>query len=230
VLVADSQRLFAESVGVALRGTGSYDVVKNHPTSGDATLTAILTERPDVSLIDFWLSGMDAAAVTRAVLARLPRQKILVLSWLHGPGQIQAAMESGAVGFLPKSLPLGQVIDAINRAHTGESPVFGRELGRLVTALEDRGDRAAEMSGRLSTLTTRELEILRLLNDGRTLKEIAQNLEIAVGTVKNHVHKILTKTGSRSQAEALAVARKLKVIVDTQLPPHPPHSGPHWVG
>lgn len=229
VVVADAQRLFGEALAAALHAEAGFQVPVGCPTTGSDTIDLIERVRPDVSLVDFWLPDMDGAAVVRAVQARSPGARVLVLSWFHGPGQINAAMEAGAAGFLPKGLSLVQVIDAVHRAAATEGRVYARELAELVRQIEGKADEAQAVADRFATLTARELDILRFLNEGLSMTEVGEQLGIKAGTVKNHLHKILAKTKSGSRAEALAAARRLKLLKDMHLPPHPPHAGPHWI-
>lgn len=230
MVVADAQRLVAEALATALSAEAGFEVPAVCPTTASDALELIERVRPDVSLVDFWLPDMDGAALTRTLLARSPGERVLVLSWLHGPGHINAAMGAGARGFLPKSVSLDQVIHAVRHAVTTDQPVYQKELAELIRAIEEKGDRATEMGDRLASLTGRELDILRLLNDGLGVSEVAAELGIRTGTVKNHLHKILSKTKTSSRSEVLAAARRLKFLKDTTSPPHPPHPGPHWYG
>lgn len=227
VLVADGQRMFAEAVAIALRSHPGLHVLSEHPTTGTAALEVAMRDEPDVLLLDYWLLGMNGPACTRAVHERCPDAKVLLLSWLHGPQHVQEALAAGAVGFLPKSLTFDQLVEAIRRACSGEPLVFAEQLARLVDDIERRARESEERAKRLATLSTRELEVLDLLGKGLSPKEIALNLDISVGTVKNHIHSILTKTGGRTQLEAILVARYHRVIGDLRPPPSP-RPGPYF--
>ena len=230
VLIGDAQLLFAEALVHALGGLSHLDVIEHCPTTGTDAVRSVVQHRPDVAILDYWFPDMDGAAVVRAIRRQSPGVKVLILSWLHGTAQVNAALIAGAAGYLPKNLRLRQLADAVQRAADGESPVYAREVARLVTEISRKAELAEDIAARLASLTTREIEILRLLNDGLSVKQAAQELGITVGTVKNHLHKMLGKTNTSSQAEILAMARRGKVLIDASLPPHSPHSGPHWVG
>lgn len=221
VLVADGQKLFAQAVGIALRTYPELEVLPEHPTTGTAALEVATREEPDMLLLDYWLPGMDGPACTRAVRERTPGAKVLLLSWLHGPQHVQEALAAGAVGFLPKSLTFDQLVEAIRRACAGEALVFGEQLARLVEDIERRAEESEERVKRLATLSGRELEVLDRLGKGLSPKEIAVDLEISIGTVKNHIHSILVKTGGRTQLEAILVARYHRIIGDIRPPPSP---------
>ena len=229
LLVADSQRLFAESLAIALR-MSSFEVVDEHPTSGFEAGELVVRQQPDVALIDHWMTDMNGPAITRTIRSWAPRTKVILLSWFHNASQIEDAILAGVDGYLPKSLRFTQLVEAIHRTWNGESPVYAQELHRLVGDITQRGTQAEVAGRQMFSLTPREVQILHLLNQGLAAKQVAQQLTITVGTVKNHIHKILAKTETSTQAEAIAMARRARLVRDDQLPPHPPHQGPHWVG
>lgn len=212
VLVCDAQRLVAESLAGVLASGGEFLVHERFPDTGVGTVAAVEDLRPGVVVVDHWLSGMSAPAVIRAVAARSPSTKIVVLSWFHGPEHIREALAAGAAAFLPKSVGVDRVDEAIRRAHAGESPVFKEELESLVGTIESRAAHGEVMAERLASLTVRELEILRLLGAGLDARDIASRLYISLGTVRNHIQRLLTKTGTQSQVRLLAVARDHGVI------------------
>ncbi|MGH2670892.1 MAG: response regulator [bacterium] len=212
VIVADAQHLFAEALGVALGRYPELEIHNHSPATGLEVIEVATTLDPDVVLLDFWMVGMEGPPTTRLLGKRAPRSKVLLLSWLHGPQQVEEALEAGAVGFLPKSLTLDQVAGAIRRAHAGESPVYSSELEELVRTIEAREHEVARISQRLLTLTPREIQILTMLSFGEPFDDVADKLSISPGTLRTHVHNILKKTGARSQIEAIAMARHYGLI------------------
>lgn len=124
VLIVDSQLLLADALVRVLSQAPGFTVFSDTPTNGPDAVKAVVAHRPDVALIDYWLEGMDAWAPAQALLSRLPHLKIIHLSWFHGPTQVEDSLASGAVGFLPKKLPVAKIEEAIRRAHGGENPVF----------------------------------------------------------------------------------------------------------
>lgn len=212
VLVTDAQRLFADALGSALGQCEGLRVLEHRPTDAVEAIAVVTREHPDVALIDYWLPDMEGPVSTASVLARRPDTKVLVLSWFHGPQQITAALEAGAVGFLPKSLTVAVVAEGVRRAVAGECPVFGEQLGRLAETITARNSSVDQWARRYATLTARELEVLRLLAAGLPADDIADRLEIAETTTRTHIHKILAKTEAHSQLEAVAMARDLGLV------------------
>lgn len=228
VLVADTQALFAEAVGTALDQEPDIEVIRQYPTRGRDALETIEGDQPDVVVYDNWMLEVDGPTATRALASSAPRTKVLVLSWYHGPRHIQAALNGGAAGFLPKSLALEQLIEAVRRAAGGDPLVFGEELARLMESIDERIDNVYEVRKRFASLTPRELQVLRALARPAPTAEVAQSLGISAGTLKNHLHHIMAKTSTTTQLEVIGLARELKLVDDQHdLPaPEPGHHVP----
>lgn len=220
VLVADTQQLFAEGLGMALAVAGrpSLHVVDDYPTTGVGTLAAVGRHHPDVVLFDYWMVGMNGPAATRAILASAPATKVLLLSWCHSAPHIREAVAAGATGFLPKSLRVEQVVYAIQQAQAGDPLVYGDQLMRLVDDIESRADDAEDRWQKLSGLTPRQIEILGLMGQGVPTKQMARQLGITVGTLKNHISAMLLRTGAASQLALVNMARLSGMLRDVGPP------------
>jgi len=205
VLVADAQRLFSGALALALGLKPDLAVLDERPISGPAAVEAVRVWTPDVVLMDNWIDGAEAV---KQIVATAPASKVLLLSWIKAPDQVREAIDAGAVGFLPKSLTIDRVAEAIRLAHAGQTLVYADELKRLMENINERDKEADEFSARIETLSARELQILLLLSQGKLIQEVAKELDVVPGTVTAHINQILKKTGARSQAEALAMARQ----------------------
>lgn len=213
VLVADAQRLFAECLGVMLGREAGLRIAPCHPATGPEVVEAAARHRPGVVVVDYWVPGPhDGPSLIRELAGSEPPLRVLALSWIHAPEHVQSALEAGAAGFLPKSVSLAQVVEGIRRCAAGEPLVYGEQLATLVDDLARRGEEAEERWRRLQTLTAREVEILRLLADGRPGAEVAAELHIALGSLKTRVHRILRKLGVKSQLEAVTMARRERLL------------------
>ncbi|MGH2772236.1 MAG: LuxR C-terminal-related transcriptional regulator [Actinomycetota bacterium] len=207
LLIAHSRRLLADSLGRALRELADLKLLTEHPVSGKQTVDLVELYLPDVLLVDYWLHGMQGPAVVQAVRKLAPGCKVIVLSWFHGAPEIENCFSAGAVGFLPESLTVDQVGDAVRRAQEGESPVYPEELKEMAAKIAGRTRQSDKIWERLRTLTRRELEILGLLSLGHSLQAIAEDLFISPKTARNHVDNMLAKTQTHTQAEMLSLAR-----------------------
>lgn len=213
ILVADAHRLMADALAKILNLEQDFDVCDDVPGSGQELLEAAGRVMPHVVVLDYWLPGMEAAAATRMLLSRSPMSKVLLLAWLSAPDQIRSGLEAGAVGFLSKSITVDQLAQAIRRADAGESPVFEKQLDQMITSMTERARKDDKVWERLVLLTGREIEILKLLDRGRLIEQIAKDLDIKPSTVRNHIHNILEKTHTQTHLQALAMARHHGLIV-----------------
>lgn len=211
-LVADAQLLFAEALARVLALYPGLSPLESYPNSGLQTLKIVSSKKPDVVLLDFWMPDMEGPSVVRQIVGQDPGARVLLLSWFHGPREIEKALDAGAVGFLPKSLSVGKVAEGVKRAFSGESPVFLSELENLSRTIGKRDDRTDFLSDRLASLSSREMEIVVNLGMDLSVKQIAEALFISPATVKNHIHNIITKVGTTSSKEVVAMARTCGLI------------------
>jgi DNA-binding NarL/FixJ family response regulator len=186
-----------EVIGDADGGTHALDLLARLDTEG---------RRPDVILMDLQMEPLDGIESTRQVRARYDDVEIVALTSFDEEERVHAALEAGASGYLLKDADADEVAGAVRAAHRGElqlDPVIAR---RLMSSL-----RAAPRHDLTEELTSRELEVLRLVGAGRANKEIAAELLISERTARTHVSNILGKLGlsSRTQAALWAVREGL---------------------
>ncbi len=212
VLVADPQSLFADALGIALQRYPSLQVLDERPESGADLIRTVGRHHPEVVVTSYWLRDMEGPAVVRAVLARAPGTKVIQLSWVYSPPPVRRSLNAGAVGFLPKTITVEKLVEGILRAKAGESLIFADEVDTLLESDAD-GDSNLDVRARLAALTPRELDVLRLLATGLKVQDIARRLDITTGTVRTHVHRVLSKLGASSQLEAVAIARDQGVVM-----------------
>lgn len=218
VLVVDGQALFAGALAGVLEDRFGFDVIDERPETAAEAIDAARRHRPDVVLLDAWLPDMQGPAATRVLKDRLPDCKVLMLAGFYSPQQIDDALGAGVVGYLPKSIAVDELADAIRQANAGTYPVDPEQLATLRRTLRHRSAVASEHAERLASLTQRELEVLRLLNQGRSTKEIAEHLWVSAKTAGNHIQRIFDKTNTSSRGEVLAIARETGFL-------HPPPLG-----
>jgi DNA-binding NarL/FixJ family response regulator len=202
VMLVDDHALVRAAVRQALAAP-DLELVGEAASAEDALLAAP-TLRPDVLLLDIDLPGMDGVQLVRELAPRLPDTRIVMLTVSAADRDVAQAMRNGAAGYLTKDLSPEALQRAVRSAHRGELAmprVLADRLVRTLVAGAGRGhDGREDLAG--SGLTARELEVLRLLADGMTDREIAASLTISTRTVETHVGSILHKLGARNRAEA----------------------------
>lgn len=174
-------------------------VVVAEVEDGKKVLENFRKHKPDVVLLDLRLPGMDGIQVIKALRQESPNARIVVLSSYGGGDDVTQAIQSGASGYVLKNMPLQQVIEAVRVVHLG-----GQYIPREI---------ASRMSQRLhSDMSSREIEVLRLIAQGRSNKEIAAALGIVEGTVKAHVTNIFAKLGAVDRTQAITIAMKRQIL------------------
>lgn len=208
VLVADGQPLFSEALAAALEHFPGLVSLEGQPSSSDGTLEMIQALEPDVAVIDYWIPGSWPPADLLIQLRRMvTTTKTILLSWLYSERDIESVLGAGAAGFLPKSVGLADLVEAIHRAHAGQLPVLQDRLEQLTGRIHTRDEQAGRAWDRLKDLTPRERTILVLLASGLSVKQMAERLSLSPATTRTHVGNVLKKTGSASRVELVALAR-----------------------
>ena len=201
VVVADDHPLYRDGVVRALSASGQIDVVAE-AGDGRAALAAIREHLPDVALVDYRLPELDGVAVAHAIQRDGVATRVLLVSAFTDSGVVYKALETGAAGFLPKEARREQIVDAVLACARGENVLPPDVAAGLVSEIRLRKRHDAPV------LTARELEILRLIADGKSLPVIAKELFLGVTTVKTHVQHLYEKLGVSDRAAAVAAAMR----------------------
>ncbi len=177
-------------------------VVSGLAADGAQAVALAETLHPDVILMDLVLTGMDGIEATRQILPRVPETRVLVLTTFADDQRVREAIQAGAIGFLLKDVLKPDLVRAIHAAAEGKPALHPEAQKRLMQQVA----RPAALSP-LDGLTAREREVLRLIAQGRSNKEIGVALHLTEGTVKGYVSVILSKlnVADRTQAALLAV-------------------------
>lgn len=205
VLICDDQWIVCEGLEAILSADPEIEVV-GVAHDGAEALALLPTARPHVVLMDLKMPIMNGIHATREIAARHPEVKVLVLTTYSDDPWLFDAIRSGAAGYLLKGAPREQLLAAIKGTATGEAHVDPAVAGRLLQEVARSGGPSQE-STVLDALTDRELGILRLLARGLSNDEIARQLYLSRGTVRNYVSAILAKldVADRTQAAVLAL-------------------------
>ncbi len=207
VLVADDQTAVRDGLATLLDLDPQITVVAE-AADGKQALAAVESTDPDVALMDLHMPGMDGIEATALITARFPRTKVVVLTTYADDVSIHGALQAGALGYLTKDSGREDITRAVLAAAAGQSVLDGEIQRRLVTAATAaRPTSAPEAASPVpDNLTTREVEVLRLIAAGRTNAQIAAELFVSEATVKTHINHLFAKTGVRDRAQAVRYA------------------------
>jgi two-component system response regulator DesR len=194
VLLAEDQAMVRGALSALLRLERDIEVVAE-VARGDEVVPAALETTPDVALLDIEMPGGDGLQAAAALHEQLPSCRVLILTTFGRGGYLRRAMESGAVGFLLKDASAAELAVAIRRAMAGER-VVDPELA------------LAALSEGNNPLTPREREVLRAGLDGASIADIAAQLFLSEGTVRNHLSIAIQKMGARNRIEAARLAEE----------------------
>ncbi len=201
VVIVEDHALTRAGLRTALQA--SFEVV-GEAADGIAGWDMIALQRPDVAVIDIGIPALDGVTLTKKVRAELPETHVVIVTMIDLEDEVLAALAAGADAYCLKSSETQHIVDAVRIASEGGAyfdPMIAHVvLGRFSTT------RSNDL--RLSPLTQRETEILRLISDGRSNSEIAENLHIGLGTVKGHIRDILEKLSASDRTQAAVVALK----------------------
>lgn len=176
--------------------------VAGEAADGIAGLDVILRERPDVAVVDIGLPGIDGIALTQRVRAELPATRVVIVTMIDLEEEVLAALAAGADAYCLKNSEPERIAAAVRIAADGGA-FFDPQIAHVVLA-QFSNTRKDDL--RASPLTPRETEILRLIADGRSNAEIAEQLFIGLGTVKGHIRDILSKLSASDRTQAAVVA------------------------
>jgi two-component system invasion response regulator UvrY len=198
VLVIDDHPIVASGCRALLESDPTVKVID--AADGDAGYAAYFAHRPDVALIDMNLPGLSGLEVCRRILQRQPDARIIIFTMNDDPVFAARAIEAGAKGYIAKNDDHLLIAEAVRRVAEGGGylhPEMAREIAFL---------RAGSNASRVSDLSARELEILRLLAKGKTMAEIADVLHVSYKTVANNCTQLRQKLGARSAMDLMRIA------------------------
>jgi two-component system NarL family response regulator len=213
VVIVDAHQMFREFVAAYVGDAPDLDVVAT-ADSGQTGLGAAVRYRPDVLVMDYSLPDMHGADAIVAIKREVPGTKVVVMTARNNDAVLAGAVEAGSTAVVPLDGAPEALLSAIRGAAAGVAIL----PDRLRTALLFTSRSGARGSAHF--LTHRELDVLSLLGDGVTTKDIAIALYISPNTVRNHIHHLITKLGGHSKLEAVSVAAR-EGLIDPSLPSEP---------
>jgi len=196
ILSVDDHPVLREGIGAVINSQSDMVIVRA-ASSGKEAIDAYRTSRPDVTLLDLKLPDLGGIEVMIAIRSEFPDARVIILTTFERDVEIQRALRAGACGYLLKSMPADQMLDAIRQVHAGRKYVPAEIAAGLAEHFTDEA------------LSDREVEVLRQVATGARNRDIAEKLFIAEETVKVHLKHIMGKlrAGDRTQSVAIAARR-----------------------
>jgi DNA-binding NarL/FixJ family response regulator len=207
LLVVDDQMLISHGLKAMLEIEPELQVV-GIAENGKTAVQQVASLQPDLVLMDMRMPVMDGREATRLISQQFPDVKVLVLSTFDDDQYIKDSIQAGAKGYLLKDMPSEELIQAIHLTHRGYTQLAPGLMQKLITNDAEINFSRSTLE-QLSQLTDREQEVLKLISNGATNREIAQQLYIAEGTVKTHITHLLSRLNLRNRAQLAIYANSM---------------------
>ena len=191
LMLVDDHAILRAGLANMLNGEAGLKVVVE-ADDGETALRLWRQHRPDVTLLDLSMGGMDGIETLRRMRAEFPSARVLILTSSETNEDVRHALEAGASGYVTKNIRRAELVDAIRECHAGGRPI-GEHIARILAAGNEHG-----------ALSRREMEVLGLVRQGFTNAEIGRLLGISERTAKAHVAALLVKLQASDRAEAVA--------------------------
>lgn len=197
LVLADDHEVTRTGFVALLAGHPQFEVV-GQARDGQEAVALCERLRPDIVILDIRMPLLNGLGAARLLQQRLPELKVVIFTMDDSPDHLEAAMNAGAVGYLLKDASRNEVIDALQRVAAGEAALNSAVSARLLRRLTERGSTGAASE----QLTPRERQVLGLVADGRSNRQIGEQLGITTGTAKAHVERVIGKLGAADRTQA----------------------------
>lgn len=199
VLSIDDHPLVREGLAALINSQADMRVV-GHGSTGHEAITLFGQLQPDVALMDVRLPDMSGIDAMITILSTSPHARVIMVTSSEGDVEIERALEGGAKGYVLKSMPPREVLEAIRKVYAGKKAIPPEIAMQLANHMSDE------------TLTAREIEILQQVAEGNRNRDIAERLFISEGTVKVHLQHIMDKLGASDRTQAITIAVRRGII------------------
>ena len=207
VMIVDDHNLVREGLKAVFDQGDEIDVV-GEAGSGEEAIEMVNKVKPDVILMDISMPGMNGIQATKLIRDANPDAKIVILTMLDQEGYVYEAIKAGATGYMLKSTSSDELVNAIQTVNEGKALLHPDATAQLLKEFVTIAQNKAKDYG----LSNREMEVLQLLSEGNTNKEIAKALWISEQTVKTHVAHIFDKLGTSDRTETVAQALRSGLV------------------
>lgn len=205
VVVGDDHPVYREGVVRALAESGAAEVVAD-VENGRLALEAIRSLQPDIALLDYRMPQLDGLAVAHAVMRDGLTTRVLILSVTDDSSTVYKALAEGASGFITKESSRQEIVDAVVSCSRGNNVLPAHLAGALASEIRQRA------RGDATLLTKRELQVVQLIAQGKTVSQIADELYLAPTTIKSHIQKLYEKLGVSDRGAAVAEAMRRQLL------------------
>ncbi|KQL54789.1 LuxR family transcriptional regulator [Heyndrickxia shackletonii] len=209
VLLVDDHEMVRIGVSAFLSIQQDIEVV-GEADSGEKGVELALSLRPDIILMDLVMGGMDGIEATKGIIKEWPEAKIIIVTSFLDDEKVYPALEAGATSYMLKTSKASEIAEAVRSTYAGQSVLEPQVTGKMMMRMKQGNKRPLH-----EDLTNREIEILLLMAEGKSNQEIADELFIALKTVKTHVSNILSKLEVQDRTQAVIYAFKHQLIKES---------------
>jgi two-component system, NarL family, response regulator NreC len=206
-LIVDDHTLFREGIRHLLGGDPEIEVIGEAYDASDA-LDKVGALRPDVVLLDIGMPGLSSFEAARSIDRNWPHTRTIFLTMYEDEEYLLQSLDAGASGYMLKDVPAPELLEAVREVSRGRKYLSPRVLEKVLNPREGQGPRAT----RFDSLTPREREIVKMLAEGRSVRETAQSLSLSAKTVEAHKFNLMRKLQIHNTAQLVAYAIQKKIV------------------
>lgn len=206
VVFVDDHEMVRIGVSSYLSAQPDIEVV-GEASDGKKGVELVLELRPDIILMDLVMKEMDGIEATKQIIEQWPEAKVIIVTSFLDDEKVYPALEAGAISYMLKTSKAGEIANAVRATYQGQSVLEPEVTGKMMVKMRQKNTHLPH-----EELTTRELEILLLMSEGKANQDIADELFIALKTVKTHVSNILSKLNVQDRTQAVIYAFKHSLI------------------